>query len=255
MLDGPLAGRGWEVMARKSERRSIVDGKPWGLWPQHGLEGETQVDKIRSNFWTVVAILALVTSVAVLPALAAHEFNVNADGFEIDDDLEWDGPGNGGYAYDWETALDNAGSGDALAPFFGPGVISDEIYSTGGLSDSTHFKGGNKFLDPASWTVISKNGGSAQTDLGNAYIAARYNAAGDPILYVGFERFKEEGDFHLDVEINKSQAVNGVPQRSAGDFAIIIDILKNPVDGNDLRVRVLRFTSPSTGIDPSRPNV
>ena len=163
---------------------------------------------------------------------------VDADGFDIDGNLADENTLD-----DWESVI-NATGGIPITPYFGPGVISDDIYSIGGLSDATHFKGGNKFLDPASWRVITKNGGSAQNDFGNVYIVANQDG-GDPILYVGFERLKKEGDFHLDVEINKGDPVNGAPVRTTGDFAVVVDILKAPTSGQDLHLEVIRFTSPT----------
>lgn len=185
-----------------------------------------------------------------------------ADLFELDGNILDEPP----LAPDWASLflVDSAPDGDVIGPSFplpGDGIIAgfqrDELAISGlDKTDCSVFASGNKNDDLiADWEFKSGRVPS-KDDLSNVMAFLRSDSSGNLELYLALERYAENGDSHIDFEINQSAVgltvdtpALGCPgeghftgERQPDDLLVAVDFER----GGDIGlVRIYRYVNAS----------
>ncbi len=200
----------------------------------------------------VLQYVSLATPVAALAASGLKAGTVQ--GFEIDGDLKsGDGASNPGSIP--AALVDSLANGDDwLDGASGSGVVdpavpprSDLVSDPAGANDDDQFIGGAKELDTCTWGF--DNGPvTGKDDFKHVMAYAKF--VGDAAyFYVGAERIINNGDTHIDFELNKNPwtvfpGAGGVakPDRSVGDLFLSLEFANG---GSNPEMTVYKVTAVS----------
>ena len=190
--------------------------------------------------WTALFLCSLVLQYVSLatpvPVLAASGLKAGTvQGFEIDGDLKsGDGLSNPGQVP--APLVDTLADGDDwLDGASGTGVVdpenpprSDLISDPANVADDDQFIGGAKELDTCTWGF--DNGPVTGKDDFKHIMAYAKFVGSSAFFYVGAERIINNGDTHIDFELNKNAwtvfpGAGGVakPDRSVGDLILSLE--------------------------------
>jgi hypothetical protein len=116
-------------------------------------------------------------------------------------------------------------------------ALEDNI--SGGLAlDMSALAGAVTLADSA----IFRGQVASTHDLGNSYVYATYDSAGDLIVYVGIERLDHAEDTYIEVELNQDRVrvTTGSPwpirgERTRGDLAVRINFIQGEISSVELK--------------------
>ena len=140
-----------------------------------------------------------------------------------------DGAGNTG-ANGIPDFVDLYGGIDACA-------LEDNL--SGGLAlDMSALAGGVTLADSA----LFRSSVASAHDLGNSYVYATYDSAGDLVVYLGIERLDQPEDTYIEVELNQDRVrvTTGSPwpirgQRTRGDLLVGINFIQGEIDSVEVK--------------------
>jgi len=217
---------------------------------------------------------AFVAVLGIAGPLMGQAIDDVVEGVEIDGNIRFDGTETGALL-DWAVDNDGDSTGCIIPDDGSRPPIADYGGNCGGEPDATFVvdqttQGGNKDVNvfdagkedaPAGWT-FKKGDAPAKDDIGNVYAWKQEAASGDTIMYAAFERRVNNGDTHLDFELNQvtrlcpyspggGQPLGTIacPDRKAGDFILSFNL--GPVTGGDFSDAVIQlFQIVADGPDP-----
>jgi len=118
-------------------------------------------------------------------------------------------------------------------------VVLEDNFSAGVAVDMSAYTGARRLADSS----VFNGPVAAEHDLGNVYVYAAFDPAGNLVLYTGVERLARIADSFVEIEFNRDRVgvAGGVPwpihgSRRDGDLLIRAEILQGVVDSVEVRM-------------------